>query len=91
MAWLIDDPDNVGYYKLYIGANGNVVGNTDSRYIFYKMTKVETINFNDVFDTSKVTSMNSMFDSFVSRSRCPALFSRMRLRPVKETAGQPLR
>ena len=27
MAWIIDDPENEGFYKLYIGADGDVVAN----------------------------------------------------------------
>ena len=61
MAWIIDDPNNSGYYKLYVGADGDVVGNTNSRYIFYGMSEVQTINFNNNFDTSQVTDMAYMF------------------------------
>lgn len=61
MAWVIDDPDNEGYYKLYIGTDGKVIGNTDSRQFFASMTGIEEINFNDNFDTSKVTNMGNMF------------------------------
>ncbi len=61
MAWIIDDPINSGYYKLYVGANGDVVANSISSYMFYYMNKIETINFNSNFDTSNVTDMSNMF------------------------------
>ena len=54
MAWL-DGTD------MKIGANGDVVGNPDSSKLFYYFTSVTTINFNDNFDTSNITDMNSMF------------------------------
>ena len=60
-AWIIDDPNNTGYYKLYIGANGDVVANPISSYIFYGLLELETINFNNNFDTSRVTNMSGMF------------------------------
>ena len=61
MAWIIDDSDNEGYYKLYIGANGDVVGNTISSYLFYGLKYCKTVSFNNNFDTSKVTNMSYMF------------------------------
>ncbi len=64
MAWLINDPNNSGYYKLYIGGtNGFVYANTNSSYLFYHFENVKSINFNNHFDTSEVTQMHSMFSS----------------------------
>ena len=63
MAWIIDDPNNTGFYKCYIGADGDVVGNTDSSHLFYNFSNLETINFNDNFDISNVEFMYSMFDN----------------------------
>ena len=68
MAWVIDDPDNAGYYKLYIGADGDVVGNINSSYIFYGMSELEIISFNNNFDTSKITDMSSMFKIYTGIS-----------------------
>ena len=61
MAWIINDPSNTGYYKLYIGADGDVVGNPESGFIFYRMSNVNTINFNNNFNTSEVINMSNMF------------------------------
>ena len=64
MAWFINDPDNAGMYKLYIGGNGGVYANEDSSYLFYgkdsSFNKVTEINLGNL-DTSKVTNMYSMF------------------------------
>ena len=61
MAWIINDPTTPGYYKLYIGANGDVVGNPDSSNMFNNFCNTEEFNFNNNFDTSKVTNMSGMF------------------------------
>ena len=61
MAWIMDNPEEAGTYNLYIGANGNVVGNPDSSYIFYRMGELVSINFNNKFDTSKAVDMSYMF------------------------------
>ena len=61
MAWIVDDPNNTGYYKCYIGADGDVVGNANSNYLFDDLSGVEVISFNNNFDTSKVTNMDFMF------------------------------
>ena len=64
MAWFINDPDNAGMYKLYIGGNGGVYANEDSSYLFAgknsNFNKVTEINLGNL-DTSKVTNMYSMF------------------------------
>ena len=41
LAWIINDPDNEGYFKLYIGANGGVLANVNSGYVFYDMEQSE--------------------------------------------------
>lgn len=61
MAWIIDDPNNTGYYKLYIGADGDVVANYDSSYLFKDGTEITSINFNNNYDTSKAENMKDMF------------------------------
>ena len=61
MAWIVDDPNNEGTYKLYIGANGGVDANPDSSNLFAGLYVLETVNFNNSFDTSEVTNMSYMF------------------------------
>ena len=51
--------------KSYIGSKKKIYGNTDSSWLFYTSgtNTLETIEFNDYFDTSQVTDMRSMFSS----------------------------
>ncbi|MDD6323105.1 MAG: BspA family leucine-rich repeat surface protein [Bacilli bacterium] len=65
MAWIIDDPDNSGMYKLYIGGNGGVAAPTDSSNLFggaynSNFSKTKTMNLTNL-DTSRVTNMGYMF------------------------------
>jgi uncharacterized repeat protein (TIGR02543 family) len=60
MAWVINDPNNSGYYKLYIGGNGGVIANPNSSYIFKGLTAATSMNVSNL-DTSRVTDMSSMF------------------------------
>ncbi len=60
MAWIVNDPENAGFYKLYIGGDGGVVANPNSSYLFDGFTNVKEIIFNDNFDTTKVTNMQGM-------------------------------
>ena len=60
MAWIVNDPANTGYYKLYIGGDGGVVANPNSSNLFNKFTQVKKIDLNNL-DTSNVTNMMSMF------------------------------
>ena len=63
MAWIVDDPNNEGFYKLYIGANGKPKADSFTcYYMFYFFTELETVNFNDNFDTSNAVVMSSMFE-----------------------------
>ena len=62
MAWVINDPENEGKYKLYIGGNGGVIANSNSSYLFSKFTGVTEMNLYNL-DTSKVTNMSSMFSN----------------------------
>ncbi len=61
MAWIMEDSDNQGFYNLYIGADGKVLGNENSTSVFARMSKVETIRFNNNFDTKNVKYMDAMF------------------------------
>ena len=60
MAWVINEPDNVGKYKLYIGGNGGVIANTNLSYLFSDFTSVKTITL-DILDTSRTTNMKGLF------------------------------
>ena len=60
MAWVINDPENVGKYKLYIGGNGGVIANSNSSYLFYNFTGVTEMNLSNL-DTSNVIDMSYMF------------------------------
>jgi len=48
-------------YDLFIGAKNGVIANENSSYIFYNFTNIQSINFNNNFDTSDTIYMNSMF------------------------------
>ena len=65
MAWVIDDPDNSGYYKLYIGGVGGVKAGTSLAYMFYghpnSFSALKTVDLTKL-DTSQVTDMSFMFD-----------------------------
>ena len=60
MAWVINDPENEGKYKLYIGGNGGVIANSNSSYLFNGFSGVTKMNLSNL-DTSKVTNMSIMF------------------------------
>ena len=61
MAWVVPSSNDTSKYDLYIGAKGGVIANEDSSYLFYNFQNVESINFNNNFDTSNATSMLGMF------------------------------
>ena len=60
MAWLYEDEENEGYYKLYIGGNGRVYAPEDSSYLFGNFGNIQEIDV-ELLDTSKVTDMSDMF------------------------------
>ena len=60
MAWIVNDPENAGFYKLYIGGDGGVVANPNSSYLFYGFKQTKTIDLSNL-DTSNVTNMEAMF------------------------------
>ena len=68
MAWVIPNNEDSTKYDLYIGANNGVVANENSSNLFYNFQKVESINFNNNFNTSNVTNMSSMFQYCTSIS-----------------------
>ena len=61
MAWVVPTSEDNTKYDLYIGANGGVIANKDSRCLFFNMLALQNINFNNNFDTSNVTNMQWMF------------------------------
>ena len=65
MAWIVNDPENAGFYKLYIGGDGGVVANPNSSYLFSEFRQVKKIDLNNL-DTSNVTNMMRMFANCTS-------------------------
>ena len=61
MAWIVNDTENEGFYKLYIGGDGGVVANPDSSTLFSQFINLKTIDLSNL-DASHVTDMNYMFD-----------------------------
>ena len=61
MAYVVNDPDNAGKYKLIIAGNGTVIANENASTLFSGFTNVTAINNLNILDTSKVTIMESMF------------------------------
>ena len=61
MAWIVNDSENVGYYKLYIGGDGGVIANPNSSNLFSEFRKVKKIDLNNL-NTSNVTNMNHLFN-----------------------------
>lgn len=59
LAWYTDI-DNNNLYEVYIGQEGGVIANEDSRYIFTYLTKLKTLDLMH-FNTSRVTNMQTMF------------------------------
>ena len=62
MAWIINDQENEGFYKLYIGGDGGVVANPNSGTLFAYFKQTKTIDLSNL-DTSNVTYMMGMFSS----------------------------
>ena len=60
MAWIVNDTETEGYYKLYIGGDGGVTANPNSNSLFKKFRQVKTIDLSNL-DTSHVTNMSAMF------------------------------
>ncbi len=72
IAYIVDDPENEGMYKLYIGGDGGVIAPANSSYLFngvkptgfevYYDTFTATTSMNLAnLDTSRVTDMSGMF------------------------------
>ncbi len=61
IGYLINDSENTGKYKMYIGSNHKMYGNPLSTYWFGGMATLKNINFNNLYDTSRVTNMKALF------------------------------
>lgn len=61
MAWVVPNNNDNTKYDLYIGAKSGVIANEDSSHLFYYFTNLNTINFNNNFDTRYVTNMHNIF------------------------------
>ena len=62
MAWVVPNNNDNTKYDLYIGANGGVIANKNSSYLFYQFTNIENIDFKNNFYTNNVTDMSFMFN-----------------------------
>lgn len=60
IAYVVPTVEDNTKYDLYIGADGGVIANQDSSYLFEKFESVISINFNNNFDTSNTTKMTTM-------------------------------
>ena len=61
MAWVTADHTDSTKYVLHIGAEGGVIANPNSDYLFYNFSALKSINFNNNYDTSNAISMSYMF------------------------------
>ena len=64
-----------GMYDLYIAADGEVYAPSNSSALFYYFTKVKNINFNNSFNTAKVTTMGGNSNSYGMFNGCSSLLS----------------
>ena len=60
-AWVIPNNEDSTKYDLYIGAKDGVIANENSSFIFYSFSNLESISFNDNYDTSSAIIMRYMF------------------------------
>ena len=58
MAWVVPNEDK---YDLYIGADGQIMGNRECSELFSGYDHLEKIDFNDCFNTEMVEDMCEMF------------------------------
>ena len=61
MAYVIPNSEDNTKYDLYIGADGGVIANENSAYLFYSFINLKSIKFNNNFDTNNVINMSYMF------------------------------
>ena len=60
MAWVVPNGDK---YDLYIGADGQIMGNKDCSELFADYESLEKIDFNGCFNTEMVEDMRKMFSN----------------------------
>ncbi len=60
MSYLIPNDDSTTY-TLYLQSDGGIKANPKSSHLFYRFSKLETIEGLEHLDTSNVTRMNAMF------------------------------
>lgn len=63
IAYVEDDGSGNGTYSLTIGGDGMIYAPADSSYLFSSFVRLETISFNNSFNTSNVTNMSYMFNN----------------------------
>ena len=64
MAYIVTNSEINSMYDLYIQGNGHLYAPEDSSYLFYDFKEVEEFNNLFIIDTSNVTTMERMFQSF---------------------------
>ena len=60
VAYIEDDERGTGTYKVTIAGQGGIIANSNSSYLFYNFSSLESIDLT-YLDTSQVTDMSSMF------------------------------
>ncbi len=66
-------------YNLYIVSEAPIFAPVDSSYLFAGLSNIKSINFNNNFNTSKVTSMRYMFGSGFYRSSIGSIIQNLDL------------
>ena len=61
IAYVIPNNEDTTKYDLYIGAKDGVIANKNSSNLFASFSVLQSINFNNNFDTKDATSMYGMF------------------------------
>jgi len=61
MAYITPNATDSTYYDLYIQGDKRIYANPDSSYLFWNFRKLSSINNLSIFNTTKVTNMQSMF------------------------------
>ena len=72
-AYIVTNSDDSTKYDLFIQGNGSLIANKDSSKLFYDLSYVDSITGLDNLNTSSVTNMNAMFQSFGYNSTSLAL------------------
>lgn len=62
LVWAEPEADG-GLYDVFVAADGVVVANPDSSFLFYCCSSLEEVRFNGCFDTQNVTAMVSMYEN----------------------------